>query len=109
MSTKIFEGEKWSGQTGPVDCFGKATIGYDSIIDALGEEHFIELDPSRTASGTERFWAYKVEVDTALVFLYSDVVETLYVGSNKVLENPLSLIEDSLGIILEKTHGRLFN
>jgi len=51
---KLMNSKKvWKGKTEKIHCFGKCKIKYFDLKNALGEEHFVENDLSRTHSGVE--------------------------------------------------------
>ena len=99
----------WSGQTGVVNCFGRLKIKYDELISYLNEEHFVEDDPTRTHSGTERYWVFEVADGVALAFKYHDLTEELLVGSNYSLKDPFITLSEFIPIPFEKESGEMWS
>ncbi|GAB2198358.1 hypothetical protein [Sessilibacter sp. MAH4] len=75
--------KKWEGKTGKVFAKAESTIELKKVIACLGQEHFVEDDPMKTASGIERFWIFDVGGDMALAFEYCDMVNRLLIGTNR--------------------------
>lgn len=99
----------WTGKTGVVNCFGRSKIKYDELIEYLNTEHFVEDDPSRTHSGTERYWVFEISDGVALAFKYHDITEELLVGSNDSLTEPYNIVSEFIPIPFEKEFGEMWN
>lgn len=78
---------QWKGKTGTIYAKAESNISLEEVKACLGEEHFVETDPMRTASGIERYWVFDVGEGIALAFQYSDELNNLMIGTNK--EGPI--------------------
>ena len=99
----------WNRKTGPITCFGRCKAKYNEVIKHLGKEHFVEDDPTRTHSGTERYWVFEICEGVALAFQYHDVTEELYIGSNKELDKPYDIAYQFIPFSLEKVNGEMWS
>ena len=75
----------------------------------LEKEHFIEDDPTRTHSGTERYWVFETRDGVALAFQYHDITNELLAGSNRKLKDPLSVAFAFLPVSLEEINGTMWS
>lgn len=98
----------WPGKTGKVDCFGVIQIDYEKLVNKLGVEHLTESDPGNTHSGVERYWAFELDSDTVLAFRFHDLLNSLYVGSNKDITNPIETVKNIFDLNLESASGKLW-
>ncbi len=102
--------KKWvGGRTGPIQSLGKWNISLVEVECFLGDPHFVENDPSRTHSGTERFWAFELSASVALAFRFHDLIEELYVGSNAAVDDIGAIIADFIPIEFVESSGLLWD
>ena len=73
----------WKGKTGTVFAKVECKADLTDVRASLGDEHYIETDPTRTHSGIERFWVFDVGDNVALAFQYFDLINLLLVGTNQ--------------------------
>jgi hypothetical protein len=73
----------WEGKTGTVYAKKECDVCLEEVLACLGEEHYIETDPSRTHSGIERFWIFDAGNGLALAFQYLDPIGKLFIGINQ--------------------------
>ena len=57
---------KWIGKTGKVFAKRESAVSLEEVKKWLGEEHYVESDPSEAHSVIERFWVFDVGGDIAL-------------------------------------------
>lgn len=98
-------GKRWFGRTGVVRAVGQWKISLEETLRFLGDAHFVEEDPSRTHSGTERVWVYELSNSLALAFRYHDETQELFVGSNRVLDEIDAVAHQFIPIEFDEVSG----
>jgi len=100
--------KKWDSKTGAVFAKRICQIELKKLVDTLGREHYVEADPTRTASGIERYWIFEISPDLALAFHYSDCKQELLIGENRQGEIHPKILERFFPYPTKKTQGLMW-
>lgn len=101
--------KKWERQTGPVTCIGQLEVDLETLVTYLGEPHYIETDPSCTASGIEHYWGFEVAEDVVLAFRYADAKSNLVFGSNNIALVTEEKIENYIPVKYQPSSGIIWS
>ena len=107
-SANVRMATRWIGKTGTVFAKREGNVPLEEVKTWLGDEHYVEADPSATHSDIERFWVFDVGEGLALCFQYFDQLGKIVVGINRDAKIHPKLLEKFVGFETAETEGILW-